>query len=62
LTPSPLPDDWGPRALTLSVNLVTSSANLGASADETHSRANLPGSMPLSSRTMEMISDLASAL
>jgi hypothetical protein len=51
----------GPKALMVSVNRVTSSANRGASADDTHSMANRPGSMPDSSRTIRMAADRASA-
>jgi hypothetical protein len=39
-------------ALILSVKRVTTLANRGASAEETHSMANLSGSMPESCKTI----------
>jgi len=52
----------GPKDRMVSVNRETTSANRGASADETHSKANRLGSMPSSARTMLMTSALAFAL
>jgi|GEM_PF-4144399 len=52
----------GPSKRIFSVNLVTIFANLGASAEDTHSIVNLSGSIPATSRAMRIASLLASAL
>jgi hypothetical protein len=52
----------GPKFRILFVKVVTTSANLADSADETHSIAKRSGSIPASVITVLIISVLASAL
>ena len=53
---------FGPKLRMVSVKRVTTSANRGASADDTHSMANRRGSIPTSSNIIRIASARANAM
>jgi hypothetical protein len=53
---------FGPILRIFSVNVVTTSANRGASAEDTHSIPNRSGAMPWTSKTIRVASLRSNAL